>query len=884
MVARFSPMSRVKPSRDEPRGGTSVTRSPLLLRIRARLKSWSAGSETADGAPVPFALHDARAKAEADRACDIYANGHLESATPRILPWPFKFFITLNSDCDSTDMEGLLNTSRIVREHYGLPIADSFFPKWLYLRGVRAARARARDGNERAGDYLGDFAKQNFDWLQAYFNGAADTVHGWIPRMRIKIAGDFSLGAEPTFGQWLDGRLGQPGKGIIATGLQRLLQLPLSRWRRRKRIRFTVPPSWHRREPPRYLYFEASLPFTGRWFVIHVKSSDGASCSVSSASLSAGMLLPNAYVVDLLEVLNTDPRNLNDLEIEFELKGPRIGKLRVRNPTLLSDTRSDIESHMRCMRAFNALVTTYTSHGGGYDIGRKDSPSVAACDPRIIAELRDNPHYALDLFKSSGMEFFNTASNTSKNEIQRIDRLVYPNVLNNGEMVYDFTRFLSSFPRDLELHGDAGEPPILDPSYSEAAGRQIRAALDRMREPGDGALIYTHLLVKGSNNETRGDRSVENLLNRDTHDALSELAAGYYGLEDGSEDSGRTWVAPASVLLRYSQVRQGIHGHVFYDPECNAIHINPWYDYVLDRVVPDLEHGIRELRGLTFYVSSSHEARLLVGGRDFDDVIRNPADETGRESITVADTETPMTLLGRTSRRNGDTGEFVGVRQDESSVPNGVELVLEAERGELRVRPGNRSLAHQQYVSLRFRKTSPDLRVRIDLECDDGLVLGFGERGFSDTDGGYLLPPWTSSDIRTVILPFHSLLSCLQECERSPPTGRIETVRIRFDGPRGERLVIDHLRLLRDNDCPRRGGCVLGGRIETRADVVSVRIACEGREHRLTPFGDGTFVVPRKLALGEVCEITGITDSGDEVAPVTGRFVEMLGDTLEVRF
>ena len=52
-----------------------------------------------------------------------------------------------------------------------------------------------------------------------------------------------------------------------------------------------------------------------------------------------------------------------------------------------------------------------------------------------------------------------------------------------------------------------------------------------------------------------------------------------------------------------------------------------------------------QLHGLTFYVDDRADGRVRLDGADIADLVRNPADETGRESVTVVGADIRHVLL-----------------------------------------------------------------------------------------------------------------------------------------------------------------------------------------------------------------------------------------------
>jgi hypothetical protein len=68
--------------------------------------------------------------------------------------------------------------------------------------------------------------------------------------------------------------------------------------------------------------------------------------------------------------------------------------------------------------------------------------------------------------------------------------------------------------------------------------------------------------------------------------------------------------------------------------------------------LPDRLAGTRDLNGITIFVKSADAASLTVDGESIVQFTRNPPDDSGRESITIVDDNTPTAILGRLAPEN----------------------------------------------------------------------------------------------------------------------------------------------------------------------------------------------------------------------------------------
>ena len=91
--------------------------------------------------------------------------------------------------------------------------------------------------------------------------------------------------------------------------------------------------------------------------------------------------------------------------------------------------------------------------------------------------------------------------------------------------------------------------------------------------------------------------------------------------------AGEIMVVRSSRLLEYAAVRECLR----YRTKSNSVDVIAVDDPVVGSYVPQPQ----DLHGITFYVEDSDTAALTICGNTVDEsfVVRNPADETGRESI-----------------------------------------------------------------------------------------------------------------------------------------------------------------------------------------------------------------------------------------------------------
>ncbi|MDD5218202.1 MAG: hypothetical protein PHS88_08900, partial [Candidatus Omnitrophica bacterium] len=115
-------------------------------------------------------------------------------------------------------------------------------------------------------------------------------------------------------------------------------------------------------------------------------------------------------------------------------------------------------------------------------------------------------------------------------------------------------------------------------------------------------------------------------------DILLMLRTHVFGFSPRRSFDKRIWFTRASVLCDYALMIQTLPEAIA-RPDENTVKVQSWHDPVLDMRLPQSPH---QLYGVTFYVKDSATASVFLDQQPIRDLIRNEADETGRESVTVA--------------------------------------------------------------------------------------------------------------------------------------------------------------------------------------------------------------------------------------------------------
>lgn len=820
-------------------------------------------------------------------------------ASLRMLPFPFYNYFSISSDADSPSMEGFESTGEILRNKYGLPIADSIFPHYLFNHGLCNKLDRkitGLTGNQFLSDRalnaefnFEQFMEGSANWIKRFYQGWTDVVHGWLLRINIRIGNDVVFSAKDI--TKIKNSLSIQLKQTIKNGLIRLiLKENVSEGIIvciNKKITFKVPEGWHNKVPPRYLVFLYRNPVAGVKVVFKFMDQNKLINEIDISEVRDGSPeVLSEYIIDLYDVIGFDAELLKRIQVDVVVTGisPVVD---IRSPTMVSWLREDIEDQAQVFSYFNLDMTTYTSHGGGYNIGHNKSYTLESSDPRGHAENINSPFYALDLFKKSGINFFNSASNTSQRKVLSINDLLFPRSINDDSTVlYDFHRFFhipsnndgtdnySTFEIDGVVH---------DVSLSTFAGIHINALLDNANEYGQGGIIYTHFMAKPGSDPNRKDRSVSNIFNGNTHQALNRLSDSYFGMEN----KRRTWVVSVSTLLRYAQVMKELPNYSSYDRITNTITIKTWVDPITSKKVSCSEEDYRQLRFCTFYVEDSSSATIIVDGETVKTVIRNPADETGKESIAIADIYTPTVILGKKSidKREDIHYQMSGIRlTSEDNKENGSLLTLTENQAQLVLSSNEIKFTNHQYVYVQLKGDFEKISCRIEFENEEGQILSMVCKNYpEETSNAYPLIHDVSNPDQTWVVPFYQMVASLNN-KCLCPVGKVKEIRLLFFGDVGEKVQLKKLYFLRDDDKPARKKLIVGGEILSGSMVTSVIAKVDKRKYSATVLNNGFFWFSEKFSRNATVEIEGFTSSGECILPENGKWQEITRDTMDINF
>jgi len=175
--------------------------------------------------------------------------------------------------------------------------------------------------------------------------------------------------------------------------------------------------------------------------------------------------------------------------------------------------------------------------------------------------------------------------------------------LDDGQKVYEFLRF------------DNYWKGVAEGATSKRLAYVIsKRTLERLKEAGGYMIVYTHL---GKNSDC------SQVIAEETQVALRDLASEY--------ERGSIYITTTSNLLNYYLKHKYLNWSYETKDDEVVITISGVEDPVFGSFVPT----IKDLQGITFYVPDKDKAQIYVGGKEIENIRRNPADYRGRESVSI---------------------------------------------------------------------------------------------------------------------------------------------------------------------------------------------------------------------------------------------------------
>ena len=181
--------------------------------------------------------------------------------------------------------------------------------------------------------------------------------------------------------------------------------------------------------------------------------------------------------------------------------------------------------------------------------------------------------------------------------------LIHKHRLKDGQWVYEFIRFNNHFK------GAAVGDTFLDLYYLISD-----KVLSKLKEVEGYCIVYTHLGKKFAPESQSAEETVK---------ALRNLKK--------ENDAGHIFVRSAAEILNYCIRTRYLNWTCKRQSETYLVHIRSIDDPLFGNYVPDP----RMLRNFTFYIPKGASARIILDERQILNTQINPADYSGRQSITI---------------------------------------------------------------------------------------------------------------------------------------------------------------------------------------------------------------------------------------------------------
>lgn len=296
-------------------------------------------------------------------------------------------------------------------------------------------------------------------------------------------------------------------------------------------------------------------------------------------------------------------------------------------------------------------------------------------------------------------------------------------------------------------------------SHASTLAPRITRILDCASEaPGSAWPLYTH--VGGIPTEHGPGKIARRKLpppdpyfERGPIDRLQDAAFGITGV---IASKARVWFTRATSVYDYALMLRSLPANTKRS-DADTVEIASWTDRILDQVMP---RSPAMLNGVTFYCDDPARAEVRLDGRALA-VARNPADETGRASVTVAETDLRFGVFSRLdpARRSPDDAQVDGGAWDwhgdhGSLVPCG------SAPASLRIALNDWHPVGSQAVSFALRR-SPGSVIGVLVETATGGRFFFGDAVLCppDVEAQYALDRHAApaGEWRTIIVPFTDL-------------------------------------------------------------------------------------------------------------------------------
>lgn len=268
--------------------------------------------------------------------------------------------------------------------------------------------------------------------------------------------------------------------------------------------------------------------------------------------------------------------------------------------------RKDGQHYAEWMARRRLEIDTFTNHSAvssGFGVPNKPSTKTK---PRSIGDLPDSTAYWADCARQAGIKFYWSYmpnESAAYGPTFGRDTLLVPATFRDGSKFWHFSRY-----------SGGGH-------YADRIDSILNTKnLDSLVRENQFEIAYTHFGYWSDNTNRVNPES-------------SAASIDAFRLLKSYQDEGKILVVKTSRLLRYNLAVE----HV--DFTATELNVGTTIDITVikDTQFGDFTPTIRDLRGITFYVSDSRRAEIRICGTRVSEteIQRNRADETGEQSIGI---------------------------------------------------------------------------------------------------------------------------------------------------------------------------------------------------------------------------------------------------------
>jgi hypothetical protein len=750
---------------------------------------------------------------------------HLDGkpADIRPLPYPFHTYLTINSDPDNMGGDDFEKIHALVNQDHGLNIGDQVFINCPPDFAQRSFFHLEMRGDEAVPVDLRRFHR----FLAAYHRGWIDGIHGWSCQPHTTAETEFKLVVEK-----------EQASRTIALKADDFDP---------KEVHFAT--------------FEYRLPTAGS--VCRMQNGHQPLPVRPLGAASEGMDSNVAWTPAHARLPDRPGP-----ELSFHLKGNRGAVLEVRNLVVTTFCRARAEAEARFLRNAGLGFLTYTEHGKPgheFSLGNRFTldgfrrPQFLGDDPRGAANS-----YFLDFTDSLGVVFLTAMHHCYEPKVRSIEEAVFPLRFNDGGVRYNLPRFLD-YPREAD---GSTHVPRTNVQAERWLGFQIDKLLTRSLRLGEGGVIYTHWGC---------DNPKDTGLSPHTRQQLEVLKDAYYNISGKRVPRERVWVAPASEVALLARALHGIRANATYDEASKTVFIRSWLDPVSNQVIPASGTRCFGLANLTFYVRASASARVVIDGLEYTGFKRNPADLSGRESVTLVDDSVATTVLDevdplqRFAEVVTDGAEFYHRATGGRHGLHCAEISLTSTTGKAFLYFPTLTSADTTHLRFSYRKSNPKGRASIRIKLKDGAELTATEGTLNSA--GWKIPSRADADWHDLVLDYTDLTQ--HATNFRTPRGAVERITLEATGKEGDQVFFDRVQFLRNPVHPPdpENRIMIAGTTEPAADGVEVVVEA-GKERHTTRTREGYFFIASAAAKGSIVRVYAKPADGLRRYPRQGRALE----------